>query len=58
MFEGDVTLRCDCWYPAEEEDDIRHTLVRMSSTNMVGIETMVVMMIVTHGTSGGSDAID
>ncbi|EER13811.1 vacuolar ATP synthase subunit A, putative [Perkinsus marinus ATCC 50983] len=36
MFEGDVTLRCDCWYPAEEEDDIRHTLVRMSSTNMVG----------------------
>ncbi|EEQ99544.1 vacuolar proton translocating ATPase 116 kD subunit A isoform, putative [Perkinsus marinus ATCC 50983] len=26
LFEGDVTLRCDCWYPSKEEDSIRRVL--------------------------------
>jgi len=26
MFEGDVTLRADCWFPAEQEDDIKAIL--------------------------------
>ncbi|KAF4691778.1 H(+)-transporting V0 sector ATPase subunit a, partial [Perkinsus olseni] len=26
LFEGDVTLRCDCWYPTKDEDSIRRVL--------------------------------
>ncbi|KAF4677828.1 H(+)-transporting V0 sector ATPase subunit a [Perkinsus chesapeaki] len=52
-FEGDVTLRCDCWYPAEEEDDIRHTLFRMSSTNMVGA-----MLLTDHDRLYSAAAVD
>jgi V-type H+-transporting ATPase subunit a len=32
MFEGDgVTLRCDCWFPLQQEDVIRRALLPMNS---------------------------
>ena len=30
-FEGDITLRAACWYPAEEEAHIRQLLIRQSN---------------------------
>ncbi|KAF4661247.1 H(+)-transporting V0 sector ATPase subunit a [Perkinsus chesapeaki] len=26
LFEGDVSMRCDCWYPTKEKDSIREVL--------------------------------
>ncbi|SCD22393.1 vacuolar proton translocating ATPase subunit A, putative [Plasmodium ovale] len=35
-FEGsDITLRCDCWYAANDEDKIRHILINKSSNDLV-----------------------
>ena len=31
LFEGDITLRADCWYPAAEEDQIRSMLIQQSN---------------------------
>jgi len=31
LFEGDITLRANCWYPASEEEHIRQTLIRQSN---------------------------
>jgi len=31
MFEGNMNLRADCWYPAADEDQIRALLIRQSS---------------------------
>merc|ERR1719191_803355 len=31
MFEGDITLRADAWYPASEEEHIRQLLIRQST---------------------------
>eukprot|EP01056_Protomagalhaensia_sp_Gyna25_P004287 Protomagalhaensia_sp_Gyna_25__4286@NODE_390_length_3596_cov_55_156311_g300_i0_p1_GENE_NODE_390_length_3596_cov_55_156311_g300_i0NODE_390_length_3596_cov_55_156311_g300_i0_p1_ORF_typecomplete_len837_score152_22V_ATPase_I/PF01496_19/1_2e53Complex1_49kDa/PF00346_19/0_2DUF2985/PF11204_8/1_6DUF2985/PF11204_8/5_7e02_NODE_390_length_3596_cov_55_156311_g300_i09273437 len=33
--ETDATLRADCWYPAEEEDQIRNLLANFSGPNQV-----------------------
>ncbi|CDU19436.1 V-type proton ATPase subunit a, putative [Plasmodium yoelii] len=35
-FEGsDITLRCDCWYSANDEEKIRHILMNKSSNDLV-----------------------
>ncbi|SOV22155.1 vacuolar proton translocating ATPase subunit A, putative [Plasmodium sp. DRC-Itaito] len=35
-FEGsDITLRCDCWYSANDEEKIRHILINKSSNDLV-----------------------
>uniref|UniRef100_A0A8C9LJL5 V-type proton ATPase subunit a n=1 Tax=Piliocolobus tephrosceles TaxID=591936 RepID=A0A8C9LJL5_9PRIM len=35
-FEGsDITLRCDCWYSANDEEKIRHLLINKSSNDLV-----------------------
>ncbi|CRG93389.1 vacuolar proton translocating ATPase subunit A, putative [Plasmodium gallinaceum] len=35
-FEGsDITLRCDCWYSASDEEKIRHILINKSSNDLV-----------------------
>uniref|UniRef100_A0A8C9GEW8 V-type proton ATPase subunit a n=1 Tax=Piliocolobus tephrosceles TaxID=591936 RepID=A0A8C9GEW8_9PRIM len=35
-FEGsDITLRCDCWYSANDEEKIRHMLINKSSNDLV-----------------------
>lgn len=43
LFEGDVTLRADCWFPADEEDAIRQLL---SAGGKVSA------MLLTHASSG------
>ncbi|CEM27242.1 unnamed protein product [Vitrella brassicaformis CCMP3155] len=35
MFEGDITLRANCWYPSAEEDMIRHLLLSQSNKQQV-----------------------
>merc|ERR1719335_188978 len=32
-FEGDMTLRANCWYPASEEETIRQLLIRQCSAH-------------------------
>ncbi|CAA9986201.1 vacuolar proton translocating ATPase subunit A, putative [Plasmodium knowlesi strain H] len=35
-FEGsDITLRCDCWFSANDEEKIRHMLITKSSNDLV-----------------------
>ncbi|GAW78968.1 vacuolar proton translocating ATPase subunit A [Plasmodium gonderi] len=35
-FEGsDITLRCDCWFSANDEEKIRHILIMKSSNDLV-----------------------
>eukprot|EP00397_Hematodinium_sp_SG-2012_P005295 GEMP01005313.1.p1 GENE.GEMP01005313.1~~GEMP01005313.1.p1 ORF type:complete len:843 (+),score=177.60 GEMP01005313.1:149-2677(+) len=33
LFQGTTTLRCDVWYPEEDENDIRQLLMRASETS-------------------------
>jgi len=32
LFEGSMSLRANCWYPAAEEDDVRRLLIQQSSS--------------------------
>ena len=51
LFEGDVTLRADCWFPAVEEDEIKGLLMLSNRSAMGGVDSggKVSAMLLTNG---------
>lgn len=49
-FEGDVTLRADCWFPAEEEEEIKNILIA-SSTSALEKPHVSAMLLLTAASS-------
>lgn len=48
LFEGDVTLRADCWFPADQEDQIKSIL--SSSTSSSPTSALAAMLLVDYQT--------
>ena len=46
LFEGDVTLRADCWFPADQEDQIKALL--SSSVSASPTSAMTAMLLVDY----------
>ena len=54
LFEGDVTLRADCWFPANEEDEIKSLLMLSNSNSDMGAgskQKVSAMMLTSSATS-------
>ena len=57
MFEGDVTLRADCWFPADQEDEVKDLLMvtgRRDSSSGIATKGQVSAMLLTTDYAGRS----
>jgi V-type H+-transporting ATPase subunit a len=56
LFEGDITLRADCWFPADEEEEIKGLLMLSNSGDVGGGKNSKVsaMLLTNNGTTTGA----
>ena len=57
LFEGDVTLRADCWFPADQESDIKGLLMVSNRTGEPSTKGQVSAMLLTSESQAAASSV-